>query len=92
MLPVDAGVHPAVQVWAETARADLAAHLGIDPGSVEVRLAWPVTWPDSACGCPQPGMAYLQVQTDGAYAELAVGGVTYAYHGGGRRPPFRCDA
>lgn len=90
-LPADVGVHPALEPWLADARADLADHLGIDPEHIVVTLAALVTWPDSSCGCPQPGMRYLQVTTDGAYAELVAGGATYAYHAGGRRPLFRCD-
>ncbi len=89
-LPPDAGVDPALGPWLAEARADLAAYLGVDVESVEVRVAARVTWSDASCGCPRPGMRYAQVPTDGAYAELVVGGAVHAYHGGGRRGPFRC--
>ena len=49
-----------------------------------------VTWRDSAVGCPQKGMSYLQVLTDGTRIILQVGGRRFDYHAGGRRDLFYC--
>ncbi len=73
------------------ARADLARRLGIAPESIQVVQVEMVVWPDQGLGCPQPGMAYLQVPVDGLRILLAYGGRTYAYHSGGLRPPFLCE-
>jgi hypothetical protein len=37
-------------------------------------------WPDSSLGCPQPGMAYLQVITPGYLIVLRALGNDYMYH------------
>jgi hypothetical protein len=55
-----------------------------------VLAAEEVTWPDTSMGCPQPGMAYLQVPQDGMLIRLNAGGRVYAYHSGGNRAPFLC--
>ncbi len=75
---------------AATAVADLAAHLGIDPGSIIVVDEREVTWPDSSIGCPQPGMQYLQRLTDGVLLVLEAGDRRYEYHAGGSRSLFLC--
>ena len=37
-------------------------------------------WPDSALGCPAPGMMYMQVITPGYLVEVEAGGESYSYH------------
>jgi hypothetical protein len=88
-------VHPAaVQESAmsplDQARADLAERLGVPVEDVTVVSSEEVTWPDSSLGCPQPGMMYAQVLTNGSRIILSAGGRTYEYHSGGRRAPFLC--
>ncbi len=73
------------------AKADLARRLGTSPDQIQVVQVEMVVWPDQGLGCPQPGMAYLQVPVDGLRILLAHGGRTYAYHSGGLRPPFLCE-
>ena len=71
---------------------DLAQRLAVDESEIEVRSARPVTWPDASLGCPQPGMKYAQVATDGALIELAYAGTVYPYHmGGSVYRPFLCE-
>lgn len=84
-------VDPALATFVATAVADLAQRLGVDPSEVSVLSARSVTWPDRGLGCPQPGMAYPQVQVDGSRIELSARGILYAYHSGGSRGPFLCD-
>lgn len=60
---------------------DLAARLGVDERAVRVVEARAVTWGDSSCGCPQPGMQYLQRLVDGAWVLLEVDGRRYDYRG-----------
>ncbi len=75
----------------EQARADLAERLGVAVDDVTVVSSEEVTWPDSSLGCPQPGMMYAQVLTDGSRMLLSAGGRTYEYHSGGQRAPFLCE-
>ena len=75
----------------EQAKADLAERLGVPVDDVTVVSSEEVTWPDSSLGCPQPGMMYAQVLTDGSRILLSAGGRTYEYHSGGHRPPFLCE-
>lgn len=82
---------PALSDDLELARQDLAGRLGISIDEIEVLSAESVGWPDSSLGCPQPGMAYLQVLTDGYRIILEAGGTQYAYHGATAEPPFYCE-
>lgn len=88
---IDEGLRPFIT----QATDDLAARLAIDTADIEALSAVLVTWPDSSLGCPQPGMQYAQVLTDGSIIELGVGEgddlVVYRYHTGGSSGPFLCD-
>ncbi|GAB2567622.1 hypothetical protein [Kribbella endophytica] len=75
----------------EQAKADLAERLGVPVDDVTVVSSEEVTWPDSSLGCPQPGMMYAQVLTNGSRIVLSAGGQTYEYHSGGQRAPFLCE-
>lgn len=59
---------------------DLATHLDLDPKFITVIEVRPVTWPDSSLGCPQEGMMYTQVETDGYQLFLSAGGQEYVFH------------
>ena len=74
----------------ERATADAARRSGADPGDVEVVSDEEVMWRDSSAGCPQEGMQYLQVITDGTRIVLAVGDQRFEYHSGGDRDLFFC--
>lgn len=71
--------------------ADLAASLGVDPGTVEVVAVEEVTWRDGSRGCAEPGMSYTQALVDGSRITLRSGNRTYEYHAGGGGRPTRCD-
>ncbi|GAB4282497.1 MAG: hypothetical protein Kow0080_36430 [Candidatus Promineifilaceae bacterium] len=60
--------------------ADLSAKLGIDAAQIKVVAFEEVTWRDSSLGCPQPGMAYLQVLSEGYRIVLQANGQNYDYH------------
>jgi hypothetical protein len=60
--------------------ADLSAKLGIDTNQIKVIAFEEVTWRDSSLGCPQPGMAYLQVLSEGYRIVLQANGQNYDYH------------
>jgi hypothetical protein len=74
----------------DAAVADLAAHLGVDPETVEVVDVEEVTWRDGSLGCAEPGMAYTQALVDGSRITLRAGGVEHEYHQGGSGTPVRC--
>lgn len=76
---------------AALAAEDLADRLGVAVDVVEVTRVEEVTWRDASLGCPQPGMAYAQVLTNGTLVVLEVDGTTYEYHAGGPRAPFLCE-
>ncbi|NND02454.1 MAG: hypothetical protein HKN91_06685 [Acidimicrobiia bacterium] len=82
----------ALQPFADAAVADLAQRLDVDESTITVAVAESVVWPDGAIGCPQPGMAYIQVEVEGSRAVLIQGNNTYHYHGGeGNAGPFLCE-
>jgi len=75
----------------EKAKKDLAQRLPIPTTQINLVEAKAVVWPDSSLGCPQPGMAYLQVPEDGALIVLEARGNIYEYHNGGKRGLFLCE-
>jgi hypothetical protein len=83
-------IDPALQPLIDVVLQDMSAQMGLAPPDVEVLEARAVVWPDGSLGCPQPGMAYIQVQIEGALVRVRVGDKAYEYHSGGRRPPFLC--
>jgi hypothetical protein len=83
-------IDPGLQPYIDLAVADLAQRLGVGTDRIEVTSATLQQWSDSSLGCPQKGMQYVQVMTDGALIVLSVDDKTYKYHAGGSRPPFYC--
>jgi hypothetical protein len=75
----------------EQALADLTDRLDVDPGQVRAVEAQQVTWRDSSLGCPQPGMIYQQVLTEGVRIVLELDGRRYEYHSGGGHGPYLCE-
>jgi hypothetical protein len=84
-------IDPGLQPYVDIAVADLAKRLSIDTSAIDVQTAVLKVWPDSSLGCPQPGMQYAQVETDGSQIVLLAGGKQYHYHAGGSRQPFLCE-
>ena len=84
-------IDPGLKPYIDIAVADLAQRLSIGPDEVGVTSATLVAWPDSALGCPEPGLQYAQVVTDGSLIMLTAGDKTYRYHAGGSRKPFLCE-
>ena len=83
---IDASLQP----YIDTATADLAGLLGVDPSEVTTHAAVLVVWPDRSLGCPAKDMRYPQVPMDGSIIELQHAGKVYRYHTGGARGPFQC--
>ena len=75
----------------QQARQDLAGRLAIQVDEIDFLAFESVVWPDGSLGCPQPGIAYIQVQREGYKILLGYAGREYAYHGGGSHPPFLCE-
>jgi hypothetical protein len=90
-VPAPAPIDPVFQPLIDIVQQDLAARLSIAPWDIEVIDAQAVVWPNPGLGCPQPGMAYIQVPVDGALVRVRYQGKVYEYHSGGRRGPFLCD-
>lgn len=86
-----AEVSPGSQGWVDEALADLAERLTIDVTQIEVVEVKAVVWPDGSLGCPESGVAYIQVQREGLLIRLRVGKRVYQYHSGGGSPPFLCE-
>jgi hypothetical protein len=80
---------PTAQV--EIAKADLARRRAVAPDTIRIVEVRDVVWPDRGLGCPQPGMAYNQVQVDGLLIRLESGGQVFEYHSGGSKAPFLCE-
>ena len=79
-----------MESFIEKAKEDLAQRLSIPVTQINLIEATAVTWPDGSMGCPQPDMAYTQVQVDGLLIRLGVDDRVYEYHSGGNRAPFLC--
>jgi hypothetical protein len=64
----------------QAAVADAAKQTGVDPSAITVASAEPVTWPNGALGCPEPGVMYTQALVPGYRITLEVGGRQLDYH------------
>jgi hypothetical protein len=73
------------------AKEDLAERLGVTLDQIELLSFEEVVWPDASLGCPQPGMAYIQMLQDGALIRLSAEGQVYDYPSGGNRGVFLCE-
>ncbi len=89
--PVPTSFDLGSQPFVRLAQEDLAKRLSVPAEQIELVEVRNVVWPDKGLGCPQPGMAYTQVQVDGQLIRFRAGGRLYEYHSGGNRPPFLCE-
>lgn len=89
--PDSASSSPTASGARDAAVADLARRLRLDPTVVTVVSVEQVTWRDASAGCPEPGMMYAQVLTDGARIILEAAGTRYVYHSTATRRPFLCE-
>jgi hypothetical protein len=78
---------PGLQNLIEKTKEDLAKRLFITVVDISVAQASEVIWPDSSLGCPQKGMAYLEVLTPGYLIMLEYADNQYEYHAG-KGPDF----
>lgn len=63
----------------QTLSADLEKRSNLPPSSFQVTGYTLETFPNSAMGCPDPDMSYLQVLTPGYQIQVEAGGKTYDY-------------
>ena len=63
-----------------TAQKDLARRLGVPVQEIRPGGAMRMTWENAALGCPQSGMQYAEVETDGWRLTLRHGTREYTYH------------
>lgn len=61
-------------------KADAARRRGVDPASVIIVSAEPVTWSDGALGCRAPGEIAIQVLMPGFRVIVDAGGTELVYH------------
>ncbi len=73
------------------AKQDLAKRLSVQTSQIELVSFQPVSWADSSLGCPQPGMMYSQIVTDGYRIQLRASGKVYEYHASRTGIPFLCE-
>lgn len=92
MTPISPADLPAnLQDVVSQATSELAEKLSLDSDKIQVIEAKSVVWSDSSLGCPQPGMNYLMVLTDGYRVVLAVDDQPYYYHANQRGYGLFCD-
>ncbi len=70
---------------------DLALRSSSDPAAISLVSAEAVIWNDGALGCPQPGVAYPQVQIEGYRVLLRIGDRDYDYRVGRRGSFVLCE-
>jgi hypothetical protein len=58
----------------------VATKTGAALASVTVNSVTALNWPDSALGCPQPGVMYSQLVTPGYKIVVSANGQTFEYH------------
>lgn len=82
---------PGSALWIAKAREDLAKQQNVAIDQVKLITYENKVWPDSSLGCPQPGMFYKQVLSEGYFIQLQIGNELFNYHGGSGREPFLCS-
>jgi hypothetical protein len=81
-----------LQSLIQLALADAARRTQRDASTLKVISAEPVTWPNGALGCPQPGRQYTQALVPGFRIRIEAAAQVLTYHAGRRGPPFYCPA
>src|SRR5207253_10891697 len=79
-LPIMASRTDHAQTVVDAALNDAASHLGTTRDQLHVEQVESREWPDSALGCPQPGVMYAQVVTPGFLIVISAGGKRLEYH------------
>jgi hypothetical protein len=74
----------------ESATADLAQRLGVEPAAIVLVNFRQVTWPDGSLGCPEPGKFYTEALVEGYQIALLHEDRLFDYHGASDGAPFLC--
>lgn len=93
-LPPPPGADPAAIVPAdvlEKVLTDAAGRTGVSRASVSAVSARAQTWNDGSLGCPEPGMAYTQVLTEGYQIMVSAAGRTLDYRTSSQGAVKLCD-
>jgi hypothetical protein len=69
----------------QLAREDLAGRLQVPESEIRTAGVEPMTWPDASLGCPEPGMVYATVETEGWVVRLRHGDREFRYHADNER-------
>jgi len=72
-------------------RAEVASEQGVSAADVKVISAEAVNWPNSALGCPKPGLMYTQAIVPGYRIKLEAGGKHFTYNASTRGSYKRCE-
>ena len=75
-----ASIPPQANAAVEQVRQAVATKTGAALASVTVNSVTALNWPDSALGCPQPGVMYSQLVTPGYKIVVSAKGQTFEYH------------
>jgi len=71
-----------MQSLIKKATADLSKKISVPEDQIKVAKASGVTWGDGSLGCPQKGMAYIEMLISGYLVVLEVDNIQYEYHSG----------
>ncbi|MBI5354659.1 MAG: hypothetical protein HZB50_18610 [Chloroflexi bacterium] len=71
-----------MQTLVKKATDDLSKKLGVSEDQIKLVKASEVTWGDGSLGCPQKGMAYIEMLISGYLVVLEVDNIQYEYHSG----------
>lgn len=84
----EAVIEPKAEKVVNLAKEALSQKAGVSTEEIKVLAIEEVDWPNTALGCPQPGMFYAQVITPGYKITLESQGKTYLYHSDFKRVVF----
>ena len=90
-VPVEeASLDPDAQRAINLAKNSLVTVFGADFNAIELISYEPATWNDSSLGCPQPGLGYADVISEGYKIQLQVCDMNFNFHGADGEDPFLC--
>lgn len=79
----------------QLARKDLAGRLNVAEAEIRMGAATPATFDDASLGCPEPGVDYAPVETEGWVMTLRYAGRDFQYHADAHRaipcPPISSE-
>jgi hypothetical protein len=88
--PLSIPKSPVPVLLIESAKMDLAQRLSVLVPQIEAIETKEAAWPDASLGCPQPGIVYAQIPTQGYIIMLDYAGDVFEYHASMRGDPHFC--